>query len=297
MLQFARYGFRYASELICNARCLADSLGTISPNQQVSEYLANNRIYPSSAMGLLGSMFYDMAVGNDGVSHERELVRMTSSRITLLTDIVDDIIDKRPTTPEEKFNFLDKGRLDLFGYSANTSEDLHEEACYILARAIYSDFLSKDKERKVERIFDELFRVIKQQFTETDYNELLAIAKTIGSCRTDTTAVLTDIVTGREYPAIRESARKIGEYSELLDNLYELDKDLAEGVNTYPTVKVRQEGDSPALRREIKKELLMLADESIAEGFSCLSTQEQKTIYKVLKTMIDFKYRFVERLC
>ena len=296
MFQDVKFGLKYAFELIVNAKTLADSLRTVSPNQKVSDYLATNRIYPSSAMGLLGLMFYDMAVGDERVSQERKLVGQTASRIILFADIVDNILDQRPTSLDDKLRFLDRARSNLFGHSTNKSEDSQEEASYSLARAIYSGFLVRDKDGKVEKISDELAKAVKQQFTETDADELLRIAKTIGSCCTDTAAVLTEIVTGREYPSIRESARKMGEYCELLDNCYELYEDLAEGVNTYPTVRVRQEGNSHKLRREIKGKMLALAEESILEGFSCLTTQKQKTIYRVLLGMIDLKYKVVGRL-
>lgn len=75
-----------------------------------------------------------------------------------------------------------------------------------------------------------------------------------------------------------------------------MDEDLAEGVNTYPSARIRYEGDSPALRREIKVYMLALAGNSIEAGTECLSTKEQRAIYRTLKTMIDLKYKVVDRL-
>jgi hypothetical protein len=296
MSQVARYGLKYAIELISNIRDFADSLGRISSNQQIPRYLAAKRFYASSAMGLSGLMFYDMAVGDKKVPRERKLVGRTASGVVLLTVVVDGIVDRGTMSLEEKFKFLDGVKSDLFGYSSNTSENFGEEASYVLARAVYSDLLSRDRDRKVEKIFDELVEVIKRQFSEKNHEELLRIAKTTGACCAESTAVLTEIVRGEEYPKIRESARRMGEYCELLDHWYELDDDLAEGANTYPTVRIRQERDCPALRREIRRELLVHADESVLAGFNCLSTLEQRGIYRTLKTMIDFKYKVAGRL-
>ena len=72
MFQTANYLIKYVYELLHNAQNLANSLKNTTSNPQVSNYLTTNRIYPSSAMGLLGVMFYDMATSRGSYSQERE---------------------------------------------------------------------------------------------------------------------------------------------------------------------------------------------------------------------------------
>ena len=74
------YCARYFIELLSNSRKLSRSIGNVSHDRSVSDYLSNLRIYSASAMGLLGSMFYDIAIDTPNLSQRRNITT-TSSRL------------------------------------------------------------------------------------------------------------------------------------------------------------------------------------------------------------------------
>jgi hypothetical protein len=284
---------KYGLELIRSSRGISDAVISVSGRPEVSRYLAG-KFFDSASTGLVGLMFYDMGIGEAAKAKERKAVGEASARMMMLADNTDDIIDKRQTTLGEKFRFLDDVTSTMLGSASHSSEDVQEEASYALARSLHKDFLSKYDCESLEVISEDLSDAAKRQFTESNKEELLRIAKRIGSGCTDSSAVLTDMATGKEHDIARNSARRIGEYSTLLDNLYELNNDLKEGVNTYSTVRVREEGDTYVVRNDIKKEMLAVAGESLRQGFDGLDAKGKST-YNFLKGMIDFKYKILKR--
>jgi len=289
-METLKCGVKYSLELLNNIRNSANSLKDVSESKRVSDYLIKNYSFSGAATDLVGSMFYDMSLGDEEVQKERNFVGKISSRLIILADLTDDILDKRPTSLDEKFRFFDNVTMNLFGHESHSSPDLEEQSSYSLAKSIHRDFISKYKNAKFKKISDELVDTIKRQFTEQDKDELLEISKIIGSCCTDSTAVLAEIVTGKDYHDVRNAANKIGEYSALLDNLYEIDNDLEEGVNTYPTVRIGEEGDTSSVRKDIKNKMLSIANNSFIEGLEHLD-EKNKSIYKVLKGFVDLKYK------
>ena len=297
MLQTPKFGLKYTAEVILKARSLADSLRGISSRKDVGDYLANQRVYPSSAMGLLGVAFYDLAK-EEPVEEERELIRKNSSRITLLMDVADDVVDKRSTPLEDKVLFLERVRSNLFGEGVDYSADIEEQASYDLARAIHSQFREQRDLVNFNRFkgsINGLVGAAKEQFVSTNPDKLLDLACEIGGNVTDSLAIFGQSVGSFDSPSLRKAARNIGVYCQLLDHCCEMDDDLAEGSNTYATARIKLEGDTEKLRGEIRRYMFGLADQIVFDGFSLLSDSRQRAIYSALKKMVDVKYKVITR--
>ena len=173
MLETLKHGTKYSLELLNNIRTYGNSLRDVSENILVSDYLTRNQSFSGAATNLVGSMFYDMSVCDEQVPKERELIGEIASKLIILADVTDDILDKRPTPIDEKFRFLDNVTMDLFRHESHSSLDLEEEVSYSLARSIHRDFISKYKSEKFKKVSDELVDTIKRQFIEEDEEELL----------------------------------------------------------------------------------------------------------------------------
>ena len=104
-LGILKCGTRYTLEFISNARSLNEHLKEISENPKVTKLFTKN-FFSNSSTSLFGSIIYDMCVSGDKVPSERQNVEKTASKLFLLMNIVDDVIDKRSATIEEKFKLL-----------------------------------------------------------------------------------------------------------------------------------------------------------------------------------------------
>ncbi len=286
-------GPRYFFEMISTANFYNESLSRASENPLVMDHIIARR-YAASASAVTGLIFYDMSL-HKIKKNERELIGKISSKIFLLGDNTDFVIDEKQLTLEEKFVFLNNVKSNLFGISNISSNNKYEEASYALASSIYSTFLRNRNYNGLERISDNLMNAIKQQFIEENESELIELTKTIGASCFDSLAILPEILDGKDRFSIRQSARKLGEYSQFLDHYFEIDDDLKFGLHTYPTIKIKKEGDNPFIRNKIKKEMLNLANKSYEEGLSVLE-EKDKFSYNFIKQFIDLKLKFLDRV-
>lgn len=293
MLGTLKHGAKYTVEFIGDVRNLKNPLGTIKEDNQTLQYLSDNK-YVGSTLGMFGKIFYDMSFDDKDII-KRDLIGKTSTRVLVLENLVDDILDKRPEPLETKFNFLNNVESNLFGRSFHSSQDSQKKIAYSLADSVHRNFLSQYDNSELQKISNKLSGAVKTQFVEEDKDELLEIAKTIGACSLDASAVLTEIMAGGNHYDIRKCARKLGEYAELVDHCYEIDEDLAEGNNTYATIMIGEEGDGPSVRKKIKQHMLAIANESVADGFENLD-EENKDIYRLLKILTDLNYNVIDRL-
>ncbi|MBI4176151.1 MAG: hypothetical protein HY518_03025 [Candidatus Aenigmarchaeota archaeon] len=67
-------------------------------------------------------------------------------------------------------------------------------------------------------------------------------------------------------------------------------------MNTYPAARIRLEGDTPAVREDIKKSMLRRAEQSFEEGRTGLEEGRQRDIYRSIRHFIDFRYRVVPHI-
>ena len=276
---------KYYVEAVRDARELSASLRDVSTDHTICTYLTQYKPLSGSFASTLGKAFYDM----NGGQKYRKNVGTTASRLLLLTSVVDDVIDERKTTYDEKCRFLDAVGSDLFGYTMHHGPTLEEEASYSLAWHLREEVLPMDREGLVEGIFSDLSGHIKNQFLITDPHESLLLSQKIGACCIDCAATVTDLYTGNNHHSIRLAARKIGEYGQILDNLHDMERDLEEGTFTYPTLRILEEGDNLSVRNDIRNVSLSLADMSFSEGLSFLRPK-QRVIYQSIKHLFDLKY-------
>jgi hypothetical protein len=132
-----------------------------------------------------------------------------------------------------------------------------------------------------------------EQFLTDDPERLIVLTHSIGASCIEGCAIFTEILTDQSMPHIRLAARLIGAYGEFLDHNLDIDEDLAQGSNTYATARIRTDGDSPALRREIKARYYDEASDAYAAGKEVLNRKQQRR-YKALRTLIDTKFKFAD---
>lgn len=261
-------------------------------DRQVASFLAGYRPLPTSAMGVLGTMFYDMAANGSGRPDERTLVRKTSSNLVLLLDLVDDVIDERQTSNAEKTKFVKNVRNALVKGKEYTSEDVEERSSYYLAHWLNQDLVKRDSAGRVDHAIDDLMDNVFAQLDETSYEKLMEIVNNIGMLCTELSEIPTEVIKDREYPEVRNAAKYMGKYLHLWDSLCDLDDDLRDGTHTYPAERVRREGDSRKLRSELKREIACFAEEAIRKGEEGLS-EYQLPIYRSIKLLMDLKYQLI----
>lgn len=240
-----------------------------------------------SAFGIIGKASYDLYTDENN-KETREEIGKKSSQLLILTDIVDDVIDERKTEIKEKFKFLDAVFEDLFGYTMHYSDDVFENASYVLAQNLYDTIIYKDKEKKLEKQFSDLVAVIKKQFYEKNSQELLDIARKTGRGCSGSVAMITEILTNKQNDKVFDAINKFGEYGQIIDNVCEVDQDLKEGTNTFLTTKLRE-------NKYNKKEIINLmqgyyqkAEIIYLQGLTGLD-ENQRKIYASLKNLLDFK--------
>lgn len=222
-------------------------------------------------------------------------VKRGGAQITILADIVDDIIDRRPISNEEKKAILACAKNSLFGKEPERTHDQQENATYRFAQEIFREHLREDHEGRMQHTFHHLLEAVHAQFTERDEQKLLDIGRNIGTYCIDVYVALADIATKTTEPDTQKAIHCLGAYGLFLDHLCEIDDDLAEGVHTYPTIRISKEGDTPEVRRSIKEEMLDIANDIIEEGHSYLASERQRTIYRAVQGLLDVKYRIPMR--
>lgn len=279
----------YLNEILIHAKPIARGLQDLSSDPAVRAFLANRKAYTVSMAGAIGTLFYDMTGAPKG--ERRELVRVASAQLNLFTGIVDDIIDTKPTTLDEKFRLMEKMHSALF-YSDQMGHQVDEDAAYTLARGIRNGFFSQIGRGKLENIFLRLEDGIKRQFTASSPDELREIASVVGGSCLEILAEMAVTATNERRDEVTSAARFIGAYGQLLDDLHDLDKDLWHRINTYPTVRIMDEGDSAIVRDDIRKRCREYANEALVNGLSRLKQKEQREIYKLLKLVIDLRFSF-----
>ncbi|MFH1229035.1 MAG: hypothetical protein V1678_01250 [Candidatus Aenigmatarchaeota archaeon] len=288
------FGARYVADIATNIVGYNHYLNGLSNDPEIKKIITKTPLSNVSA-GKFSTTFYDMCAGEKTVKGDSKLIGLNSAKMFILLSTVDDILDKRVSTLDEKSRLLENVKSDMFGTTSHQSSDAMEQASYILTKSIRKDILSVYGNGDMKAVSDSLTDSIKRQFVENDYKSMIDIAKNIGACCSESVAVLSELVVGGKHTCVRHTARKIGEYSQLVDEYYDTDENLREGVNTYSTLMIRNNGDSPSLRRRIKKDLQAEANISFAESLSGLS-EKDRYICKTLKNLVDFRYMVADAL-
>lgn len=298
----------YIMEVPRYIKAFRASIPDFPEDPEIGHFLHSRTTFNTSAWGLFGAAFYDMAaedlfsqrhaLGPIEQNAQRNEVIVNAHRAFLLEDIVDARVDTLGLPIGERLDYLDRGFAVLMGKEDAVNidpkkHDIRYRASLALAGLMHDQFLVKDEAGLVDPVFSEMVDAAKLQFECTNPEELLEICKTIGATCVDSTAVLVEIVGQRPLPRIRRAAAALGEYGLLLDHLYEIDDDLKEGSHTYPTAIIEIHGDTRKVRKQIKRRMLQEAQSAIERGIGEL-TPQQKPPYLFLKRMMDLKFRIIK---
>ena len=294
---------KYSGEIVVGSLTRQQYLDNPLFTSEVRNYLHRFRRLWTSAVGVLGASFYDIAkIEYDaGSSKQRQPVKEASSNFVLLTELVDNVVDGRLFGLQQKSGFLDEMLDILFtDYKPKMpNDDVSLAATYQLARYIRQAVVEGDGEKRLERICRRLVQDSKAQFSALDDESALRILKSIGQGTTATSAVMSEIFDGRAYNSMMIAAENLGEYFEIRDAFADIDEDLKEGTPTYFTRRYKErlqqnKGDEKETKRELKKELLRLIGDSFAQGISTLQKRKSREMYRAMKLLIDIKYRLSE---
>jgi hypothetical protein len=285
---------KYSAELLGTAGRYKENLRCISKDSAVVEIIARKHM-SHAATGVMGSMFYDMCCINDGPRSDRWLVGKTTSEIYALLSTADDVVDLEGVTVGDKVSFLNDVSSDMLGKTVHLSQNPMKQAAYSLAGSISKDVISRYGAGNMGSISERLIDSIGRQFVEKDERELLKLEKNVGSCCAESLAEITEIVTGTKHLEVRTAAVKIGEYGQVQDDCCDVDKDLANGVNTFFTASLKKQGDTSQNRKTIRNEMMSVANRSFAEGLVCLN-EKGKAIFEAQKAILDIRYRVFDFL-
>ena len=300
----------YARETIQFAKPLAISTVAAGQDQPTRDFLAKTRPIQVAAMGLIAASYYDIIhPGSSWNATDRTLAKVNGAHTMLVYDTADDIVDERRGSLAEKRLFLNDITRLISGETPITSieelrSDPEKAAVVDIARRVQRAVKELQPDQAttylsvLRQVCNQGVNELDEQFSETDPHRLLDLTKRIGASGIDLIQVHVDLVDGRigneSITPERQAGCLLGSYALLLDHLYELDHDLGNGQNTYGTVRVRKEGDSPELRREIHDVYLDLANDIYKQGKDLL-TPEQAIIYGAIRILLDVKYKILAR--
>ncbi|MFI5271027.1 MAG: hypothetical protein ACHQT9_03220 [Candidatus Saccharimonadales bacterium] len=254
-------------------------------------YFANKRV---AASGIVGSTLYDIA--HDGIdidAHDRRDVAVASSRMSLVQDLMDMIVDTdmAEASDSERFGFMNTGLGVLLGAQPDTeARPLRQRATLHAAKLLHDTMIGRDTTGSSSEVLHELVAVAQEQLIATEPSQQLDAAQHLGASCCEAIAVFPEIVDGTSYPFMRKVARHMGAYSEILDHLYEIDEDIAEGATTYATLRLAEEGDTPATRKDIHTDMLNEASRVRRAIMPELSPYQRRR-YNGMLNLAVFKYR------
>lgn len=281
----------YVLQTLQNAGMLADDRHGGS-RTETGDFLSCHRPLVCAEMGTVGLVVFDLSYPNSRTEPLRAKVARVSSKVLLLIDLVDDAIDERPLTQQEKKNFLTSVQTAMFSGERTESEDPMESACYALANQVFNELIAFDKHSRMKSIFDDLVPAVLKQAESKDSREQLELAIRVGAGCADSAAVVTEIFTDTCFPHVRAAARHMGSYGQLLDQWHEVNQNLKEGSASYPTVRIWNEGNTRAVRESIKEVIMEAAARQYDFAVTKFPDGSPETkILEALKLLLDVRYR------
>lgn len=291
-LQVANQIAAYSTELLNDAYRQSSIYDELSPDPLASQVFDSQSRICVAAMGTLTKQAYDMAhAGNEVLSAQRTAAAELGSLALLLTDIVDDEVDKPEVDVATKNTYLDEVTAHLlYGKQPDIVTVPAIHAAHLLAQHLHVELQRRDGLPRFTTLIEPLIDTVKMQFVSTDTDEQLHATKNIGALCGEVAAAAVEVVEGRSYPDLVTATHGLGAYAECLDNAFEIAEDVAEGSMCYSNVFLAQNGDTPANRKLVKSRILTVGNEAFEAGSTSLSS-DQLVVYKSAKHMLDFKYR------
>lgn len=279
---------KYAFEAFANRDLARASLAIPANSTQAEQFLLHKPGIAISVSEVFGRILHDMAF--DPKNFEaREASARASARFLILTDIIDEVLDERPTSLSEKLQFLKRAKESLLTGKSDLGEDPMQNATFDIASYIYRGYVLRDVSGEFSRVINKLTTAAERQFTERDFNELVKITRDIGGCCLEGAAVLTQIANGQIVPWLSKVAFHVGAYGLFLDHAYEIDDDLKSGSNTMATAMIAKLGDGAKTRKEILERYRMHAQEERQLALEAAPTGSREYVNSIID-LINARY-------
>jgi hypothetical protein len=235
-------------------------------------------------------MQHEMAFGKGAEKVTGIRMGTIAARVGALFAIVDDIIDNATTSVARKKAFLENVYMAILEGTSQEGCDASEEFCYRLAKHLYQECFVNDKRHRARAVFGECVTWLCDQWDEYDPYRLLVIEQGIGATSAEIVPTLVEIEEDISLPAQRCASRCLGAAGQLIDDWADLDEDVRNEINTYGTMRLRNEGDSKGVRASICMRYRALANALIDQGAEVLTSKVQREIYMLISSIVRVRY-------
>lgn len=249
-----------------------------------------------AAAGLIGYTLYDVAQPPTFSRADRRSVGADGALTICLQDIVDTVVNEDMVDADiaDKSDYLDAmSNLLLYGMEPARSYvggSLRERTSRWLAADFYDRVSSTDNAEVFVNEARTLNAAVQEQFFCDEPDRMLTIAETIGSsCVGMVGGLVAAKVPKKSRQDAMRAAHVVGAYGQILDHLYEIGDDLNESSRTYATLRIWDEGDSAAVRKDIKTIMLLRAEQTLAKGLAPFNRRQQKSITSITR-LLHLKY-------
>lgn len=286
----------YSSELWSDSAHIANIYKNLPCNKNAQKFLQEQGALRVAGMGLMVKQVYDMVHTEDSSTINRQQAAELGLQALLLVDIVDDEVDSKKASPNEKAAYLDRIADHLIlGTSYPHDSSAPQDTIYALTQHLHERLRHLHGSARFESFMPTLASVVKEQLTSQDLARQLELVKLVGGYCGEIAIAAVEVVDAQRYPKVAQAAFHIGAYAQCLDNAYEILQDIEEGSLSFATLYAEQNGLTPVTIREIRSILLSSAAGEYKAGEAVLSP-EQRRIYKAVKILLECKYKVYGRL-
>jgi len=259
-----------------------DSLSTglvTGESKSVARKIKKINSLSGAARGFLGGFYYDLTQS----SYCRLDSEIISAEALFIASVADDIIDEGNLVLEQKVEIVNNLLKTITKGQISTTKYPEVRALSVIGKDLYSRI---SKSPNPDKFFDEynsLARVIIEQLKGGCSLEL---AEQIGGGTMAISAVLPYCYNSQLSERYLESAKKLGGYFQMLDNLWDYRYDKKRGISTFMTTT-----DYP---NEMKSKAKRYASKLYHDCLKPLTNEEQP-MYRSLNMLFHMK-RITDRI-
>lgn len=276
-------------------------LADAAQSEATYDYLTGLSRTKFGGASMLTKQLYDMAHHETEDPQERDWVGEVGALSVILSDVVDDEVDRQEMPLEEKFRYLDQGVDSLLNGTrpdpadfASGSNPIAVAASFDLAQDIFARISPLEGQVTLKPVLDGLMHAIKEQMAAREVSRQLEILTQVGAGCSGLMMACVEMVIPEGQEEVKAASDGIGAYTVCLDNAFEMAQDVAEQSTTFATVFLDRFGDTPYNRRAAHEQLLRKGRLAVEAGRQGLSP-EQQIIYRSMQRMADIKYRGLQR--
>ncbi len=191
--------------------------------------------------------------------------RLCCTSVISLSSSVDDVIDQEIKSIQEKMQFCEGIFETIIGKNRYTGNTASQEAVLMLTRDLYKQIRDCPDVSIFYAVLSQLKKAVVANLHEKDAGKLLDLAREIGSNTAELVCIY-GIVDKKSSPDIETPIRFYGEFGQIIDDLVDYKRDLAEGQNTFPTrCGLQYKEMKRIMLRESEKSFRKCLDNSRAE--------------------------------